>query len=766
MSGVCRRLLARALVLPLALFALSCASGRGEATIELRRLDGTPASLLDRGEASQGNVWDAESQEMPRPRAQRGAIEPGGAVTLRPRAAFVAQFPGRAHGRMRLSLRGEASGAPAKARLFALLAPVPELARADAVPAELAQRLGAMLVEVAWPAGARAAESALFDGDPGATWFLLVVETDAGELRLDHVELAERFPAAVQRHGVGAETRPSTPVAAGATRRVELPAAPAGATVELAVAPPEGMAPLVAPLRVRCRLEGSREGEVALEFVEPATGLPLRRWRDVVFHLDRAPSGTGGTTALEVAVEGAAGTAALVAEPRLLPTRAAATPPNLLLISIDTLRADRLGRGATPNLDRFARSCVAFTRAVAPANYTTPSHASMMTGLEPAVHGALRFGERRSIRNWPALASRCARAGLATAAFTGGGLVDAAFGFDEGFDRYRTLDPLMTPDNPRYASGPRKSLPDYNRRLRAEASLDEVKSWLAGHADRRFFCFLHTYHAHDYSPSAATAAGFGVDPHAFPKPAELDPKLFPTVAQGTAQLAHYERLYDAAASEADAAFGEILATLESSGLLATTVVLVTADHGEGFQEHGFLFHATGLNDEVLHVPFLLHAPGLEPATIDAPVGLIDVAPTLLELADLAPLAPPADVQGRSLVPLLRGGEASPRALLSQDCPPDGLTHSAIVIGRFKYVRLAGEPGREHLWDLVDDPLEQQDLAADPDHASDLAQARAALDRKLAETRAAAERAATRAPQDAATDADLAAELRRLGYIGY
>src|SRR5262249_4072619 len=156
----------------------------------------------------------------------------------------------------------------------------------------------------------------------------------------------ELVPLRTQRHSVGGESRPATPVAAGSTRRFELPAAPAGATVELALALPDRIVRPRAPLRATVRAAGSKEGAQGLRFDEHDPRAPPRRFEDVLFHF---PEGRAERTVVEVAVEagvaGGAPTALLVAVPKLVPRRDAATAWNVLLLSIDTLRADRLGAG-------------------------------------------------------------------------------------------------------------------------------------------------------------------------------------------------------------------------------------------------------------------------------------------------------------------------------------------------------------------------------------------------------------------------------------
>src|SRR5262249_5730867 len=181
-----------------------------------------------------------------------------------------------------------------------------------------------------------------------------------------------------------------------------------------------------------------------------------------------------------------------------------------------------------------------------------------------------------------------------------------------------------------------------------------------------------------------------------------------------------------------------------------------------------LFHAIGLHDEVLHVPLLIHAPGVAPATIDAPVSLIDVAPTLLELAGAAPLE---EVQGVSLVPLLGGGEPPDRPLLSQDCPPAGrnadgtrlvVTHSALIGARFKLIRVVGEDeASDALYDVLADPGETRDLAKDPRCAGALAAARSSLEHVLGAMQGAADRAKAK-QESAIPNAGLDDDLHRLG----
>lgn len=729
------------------------------------RLDLDAAGLFE-----EGAIWPHPGA-LPR---ELGAGERvvDGAVVLKDGEALVLQVSGRLSGRAQV--RTDALDDGATLRVFALWNLFDDLPRTRGKSSEFQARLGTLLRTQGVPRGSFDAPPATdVENDPNGVGFLVTIESPLhGELRVARVRFDELVPELPLRHSVGGETRPATPVAAGTTRRFELPAAPAGATVELSLSLPERIVRQRAPLRATVTAAGSSEGATALRFDERDPAAPPRRFEDLVFHF---PESTAGKVVVEVAVESAAAggapAAVLVALPRLLPRRDASTPWNVLLLSIDTLRNDRLGAaGLAPNLLRFARESVRFTRCTSPANFTVPGHASMMTGLQPLVHGASRLGDRVSIRRWPSLAGQLAAAGACTAAFSGGGFVDPAFGFDEHYDRYSTLDPLMSPRNPRYDAGPLRHAEAANRKLRAEMSFARVADWVEAHADRRFFLFLHTYFAHDYWPSPEFVRALGAEPESeWPRPLDLPGADFPKVTARSPQLAWYRALYDAAVNETDAAVETLLERLRATGLLDRTVVVVVADHGEAFREHESLFHAAGLHDEVLHVPLLIRVPGVAPALVDAPVSLIDLAPTLLELTGAAPLE---DVQGVSLVPLLHGGEPPDRLLLAQDCPAariaaDGtrvaVTHSALIGARFKLIRTVGEDEAiDALYDVLADPRETRDLAKLPEYTDALAAARSSLDHMLSAMQQAADRARAR-QESAAPNAGLDDDLHRLGY---
>ena len=308
--------------------------------------------------------------------------------------------------------------------------------------------------------------------------------------------------------------------------------------------------------------------------------------------------------------------------------------PNFVVISLDTLRADHVGvygsrEPTTPNLDRFAESAVAFRDAMTTFPSTTASHMSLFTGLYPSAHRVFEPGPRLKAKA-PTLPAILARNGYRTGAITENGMLMRSVGFGRGFDTYLELrkpEPLDTPG------------------FIAEG-VERAKEWLGRYGKERFFLFLHTYQVHaPYEP-----------------PEEYDRFRHAGTASQPRRAAYAgEVLYT------DHEVGRFLEFLDSSGLSDNTVVLITSDHGESFGEHGRLGHGSALFEEELQVPLLLRAPGRSQAglQVDTPVSLIDIAPTLLELAGIDA---PGAMQGKSLVRLTAGiddEEVRDRALYAQ-----------------------------------------------------------------------------------------------------
>jgi arylsulfatase A-like enzyme len=303
---------------------------------------------------------------------------------------------------------------------------------------------------------------------------------------------------------------------------------------------------------------------------------------------------------------------------------------NVLLISLDTLRADRLGcygaiGGNTPVLDRIASEGTLFELARAAASWTAPSHATLLTGFHGCVHGLGLNGRRELPAGIAPLPEILRKVGYTTAAFTEGGYLQPAV-FQRGFGRFTAPGELLE----------KRPWGDVDR------TVDDASRWLTEHAREPFFLFVHTYQVHD--------------PYNAPPPyGDLQrPDDGGSVASVTPEERSRNEMarYDEEVRYADSVMGRLFATVDGLGLTRRTIVIVVADHGEAFGEHGYFRHVLSLDEEVLRVPFIWRAPGLVAAgrRIPSVVGLIDVTPTVLDLLGL-PLPPL--VEGQSLAAFLR-----------------------------------------------------------------------------------------------------------------
>jgi len=366
---------------------------------------------------------------------------------------------------------------------------------------------------------------------------------------------------------------------------------------------------------------------------------------------------------------------------------------NLVLISLDTLRADHVGtygydRPTTPAIDRLAQRSVVFERAISQSSWTRPAHMSIMTGLYPSEHGVLPLsGRHRLADGVPTLASVLRDNGYRTVAFTGGLNVAAVFGFDQGFDLYR-------------ANG---------RHVRD--NLEEVRWWLDRNEATKFFLFLHGYEPHGpYIGDPMDRAAFDLDAR---PPQKSFPRICKRGGPRKAMRAFVDE-YDAAIRRGDRYVGKFLAELEARGLMEKTVIVFTSDHGEEFLDHGGCFHLKALHRELLHVPLMITAPGAEPRRVkDLVPASISIAPTLLELAGIRDHG----LGAASLTPALRGADVGVDAVVSETIRPpiDKRPRArlrALTTPRSKLV--VEEPGPATFYDLIDDPLEQEPIADSPE----------------------------------------------------
>ena len=375
-------------------------------------------------------------------------------------------------------------------------------------------------------------------------------------------------------------------------------------------------------------------------------------------------------------------------------------PPNVLLITIDTLRADRLNAESMPNVMAFAAKATRFTNARAVVPLTEPSHTTILTGALPArtgvhVNGVVPASPEKTI------AGVLHDSGYRTGAFVGAYVLDRRFGLSIGFDTY---DDRVTRD------------PSGSPRLEAERRGDHVVdaalAWLPQDNGRPFFAWIHLY-----------------DPHA---PYEPPPEYLGR-ARG--------RPYDGEVLFADAQVGRVLDWLTTSGQDRRTIVAITGDHGEGLGDHGEETHGMLAYDSTLRVPLVIRTPNRDPATIEAPVSLVDLAGTLL---DLAGIAVPSSMHH---TPVLSG---SRDVYAETQYPRAAGWHAltALVDQRWKLI----VSSETELYDLQNDPGESHNLAGDRTSIASSMRARAA---ELAKATNAAE---------SKTSQEIRERLRSLGYV--
>ncbi|MDB4433272.1 sulfatase-like hydrolase/transferase [bacterium] len=388
-------------------------------------------------------------------------------------------------------------------------------------------------------------------------------------------------------------------------------------------------------------------------------------------------------------------------------SRRAHDQPSVVLVSLDTLGARHLGAfenlsEVSPFLDALLERSFSFRRAFAQFPNTLSSHASLLAGLYPKNHHTYK-GERHKFQA-ESLATVLARQGYLTAAVTENGFVGSAFGFDRGFDFF--------------SDGPGYERPRFGGN--ASATFATAAEWLERYGrDTRFFLFVHTYEVHTpYLIRDVEAAGIAQ---------RVNPDL--TTEQGKGFLfydggmskAHnagwitmppsvvevFRALYSAEINYLDRSLAELMERIDGLALPEPPLLVVTSDHGEEFNEHGKLGHGKTLYNPALHVPLAFHWEGrIEPGTSDSPVQLIDVMPTLL---DLAGLPRGENLDGASLAPLLRGeahGGASRPAFAEAD--PGRL---AVQTERFKLIS-SNAPPLEELYDLEADPEESRNVASE------------------------------------------------------
>lgn len=427
-------------------------------------------------------------------------------------------------------------------------------------------------------------------------------------------------------------------------------------------------------------------------------------------------------------------------------------PPSIILITLDTTRADHLGcygyfRDTTPHLDAFARECVFFERCIVPVATTLPTHTSILTAVYPLEHGILANLQHGGARFTPSpllqsFAETARAAGYRTAAFVSAVPLKRETGIDAGFETFDEPEGIE-----RRAAGTNAAVLRY---------LDGL-----GH-ERPLFLWVHYFDPHvPYDPPAPYDAAFAADPAL---EAYLAERRFADEAVAPDGRGYRARasvnLYDGELRYMDAQFGALLERLRQRPDWERTIVIVAGDHGEGLCQHGQPTHGY-IWHEQLHVPLMIRAPGWPPRRVAAPVSVIDIFPTVLARRDTAPLA--AFLDQASGVDMLAPDYAA-TAVFSQNTarkrPDQPARTYTLTTGRWKYVHEVD--GREWLYDLAADPYELTDVSAG--HPAVVADLKAELLRRVeAQHRRGAEFAAARSAATAPVDPEYLRQLKALGY---
>jgi len=424
--------------------------------------------------------------------------------------------------------------------------------------------------------------------------------------------------------------------------------------------------------------------------------------------------------------------------------------PNIVLITVDTLRADHVGSqdGApslTPNIDALAERSVVFRNAITPIGTTGPAHASLFTGLPPRVHG-VRWNGDRLTPDFPTLAGLLRSAGYDTAAFVSMPLLISGVHLGRGFTALS--DGQQT-----------------DQMIRSGADVNRLaERWLEESREAPLFLWLHYYEVHSpYRLTAHARERLGDYDGVFARGASVDqfyslgtdkPIAAPKNAENLAAL---NLLYDGEVIEADLLVAQILAALDpATGAHAPkgdTVVILTSDHGQLLGEHDKLGHGFMVWEEALRVPLIIHDPRASAeqslVRVDERVSLMDLFPTILEYADL-PV--PEESVGQSLLPALSGGEHTGTLYFAETRNGNKPRQATVAFDGFRKVVLSGGEVRAF------------DLNADPDELTPLFEVDTPAWQRLAEVVRAYDSLRPGAQAERELDESTLEQLRKLGYV--
>jgi arylsulfatase A-like enzyme/Flp pilus assembly protein TadD len=398
--------------------------------------------------------------------------------------------------------------------------------------------------------------------------------------------------------------------------------------------------------------------------------------------------------------------------------------PNVVVITIDTLRADHLGcygysKIRTPNIDALAADSARFERAYTPVPVTLPAHTVIFTGTYPMLSGMHDFSGNKLSATQPTLASILKQQGYVTGAVIGSAVLDSRFGLNHGFDFYY--------DHFDFNRLQESNLDEMERPGNVVA--DETLDWLGNNYQNRFFLWMHLY-----------------DPH------------YPYRPPAPYSEEYKDRPYDGEIAFADAQVGRLIAFLKAKGLYRNTVIVLAGDHGESLGEHGEKTHGFFIYNATLHVPLIIHLP------VDAPAKIL---PDLVSLADITPTVlqalrvdTPSQIQGHNLLPLISAKNPDEsRNLYAETFLPrlhfNWSELRSIETERYQFI----EGPKPELYDLAKDPAETQNLYAEKKAVAE--ELRARLNKLISQLSAGQELA-----EKTGLDPALMERLKSLGYAGF
>lgn len=431
------------------------------------------------------------------------------------------------------------------------------------------------------------------------------------------------------------------------------------------------------------------------------------------------------------------------------PPAEAAAKPNVIVILVDTLRADKLGtygytkRKTTPNLDTFAAGAQVWEQAVSQNAWTVPSVASLFTGVDPQAHRTLNFKQGQKLETdtiadaHDTMAESYKAAGYTTAAFVKSTVLNTSHGFSQGFDKYEVV--------------PGK---DQAWGYSAKELNDMAIPWLTGQLKgaKPFYAYLHYMDPH--SPYKAPEPWYSKYKGSYTgKMDGAHVQLEEAFKAGTVTQADWDHelaLYDAEIEYFDTEFGRLWGELQKAGVAQNTIVVLVADHGEAFGEHKNVFHGN-LYQENIHVPVMMRGPGLKAGRMKHYAQLIDVPPTLAELTG----TPKGKYwQGRSMVSAMAGGSGHTNAVYSE------YAGHRMVIEPSTGLKLILGDGPGKLFDLKADPLEKTNLY--DSRTTDVARLKAQLDARFTAGQGLFSKFG--AGKSAGMSAEQCEMLKQLGYV--